>query len=160
MKKLVSLLLVVAMVLAMTACGGKEKVTAKIIEVDLTEEQYGILQSLVDEAYDQFVEIICTGRGMKEETVRTLGDGRIYSAKQALEHKLIDAIGSMDDAKAALVKDKKVAKDILYYAPEDDGTFMSALYGAVQGLKPRSEMELATDIMENNGNGVLKYYAN
>ena len=40
MKKLVSLLLVVAMVLAMTACGGKEKVTAKIIGVDLTEEQY------------------------------------------------------------------------------------------------------------------------
>ncbi len=128
--------------------------------LDLTDEQYGILQSLVDEAYDQFVKIICTGRGMKEETVRTLGDGRIYSAKQALEHKLIDAIGTMDDAKAALAKDKNVAKDILYYAPEDDGTFMSALYGAVQGLKPRSEMELATDIMENNGNGVLKYYAN
>ena len=40
MKKLVSLLLVAAMVLSMVACGGKEKVTAKIIEVDLTEEQY------------------------------------------------------------------------------------------------------------------------
>ena len=39
MKKLVSLLLVAAMVLSMVACGG-EKVTAKIIEVELTEEQY------------------------------------------------------------------------------------------------------------------------
>lgn len=40
MKKLVSLLLVVAMVLSMVACGGKEKVTAKIIDVELTTEQY------------------------------------------------------------------------------------------------------------------------
>jgi polar amino acid transport system substrate-binding protein len=40
MKKLVSLLLVAAMVLSMVACGGKEKVTAKIIEVELTDEQY------------------------------------------------------------------------------------------------------------------------
>lgn len=41
MKKLLSLLLVVAMVLAMTACGGKEeKVTAKIIDLELTQEQY------------------------------------------------------------------------------------------------------------------------
>ena len=40
MKKIVSLLLVAAMVLSMVACGGKEKVTAKIIDVELTTEQY------------------------------------------------------------------------------------------------------------------------
>ena len=40
MKKLVSLLLIAAMALSMVACGGKEKVTAKIIDVDLTSEQY------------------------------------------------------------------------------------------------------------------------
>ena len=32
--------------------------------LDLTQEQYDILQSLVDEAYDQFVGIVSTGRGM------------------------------------------------------------------------------------------------
>ncbi len=40
MKKLVSLLLVAAMVLSMVACGGKETVTAEVIDVDLTTEQY------------------------------------------------------------------------------------------------------------------------
>lgn len=40
MKKLVSLLLVAAMALSMVACGGKEKATAKIIDVELTTEQY------------------------------------------------------------------------------------------------------------------------
>lgn len=127
--------------------------------LDLTDDQYTILQTLVDEAYDQFVEIICAGRGMDDATVRALGDGRIYSAKQAMELKLVDAIGSMEDAKAALTKDKEISEDILYYAPENDNLFMSTLYGMAQQLKPQSDMELATDIMENNGNGVLKYYA-
>ena len=42
MKKLLSFLLVAVMVLAMTACGGKEeeKITAKIIDLELTQEQY------------------------------------------------------------------------------------------------------------------------
>ena len=45
--------------------------------LDLTEEQYNILQSLVDEAYSQFIEIVCDGRDMDEKTVRSLADGRL-----------------------------------------------------------------------------------
>ena len=40
MKKLVSALLVIACVVAMAACGKKEAVTAKVIDVELTQEQY------------------------------------------------------------------------------------------------------------------------
>lgn len=40
MKKLVSLLLAVVCVLSMTACGSEEAVTAKVIDIDLTSEQY------------------------------------------------------------------------------------------------------------------------
>ena len=64
---------------------------------ELTEEQRGILQGLVDEAYDQFVSIIVAGRNLSEARVRELADGRIYSAKQALEADLIDGICTFDD---------------------------------------------------------------
>lgn len=128
--------------------------------LDLTEEQFAILQSLVDEAYNQFVEIICTGRKMEDATVRTLADGRIYSANQALEHQLIDAIGTMEDVKATLEEKNKLSEDITYHTPESGASdFMSVLYGMAMQLKPESDTELATDIMENSGNGVLKYYA-
>lgn len=128
--------------------------------LELTEEQYAILQSLVDEAYDQFVEIVCTGRNMDDAMVRVLADGRIYSAKQAAEHKLIDAVGSLEDAKAALVKKAELPEDIYYHEPESGTTdMMSSFYYMARKLKPQSDIELATDIMENNGNGVLKYYA-
>lgn len=130
------------------------------VGLELTQEQYGILQSLVDEAYDQFVDIVCTGRGMDETTARTLSDGRIYSAKQALDNQLIDAIGSFEDAQAALASKEKIEEDVVYYAPVDTTTdWMSSLYYLASQLKPQSDTELATDIVENNGNGVLKYYA-
>ena len=53
---------------------------------ELTEEQREILQSLVDESYDQFVGIVSKGRKMKEDKVRELADGRLYSALQAKEN--------------------------------------------------------------------------
>ena len=51
----------------------------------LTEEQQAIYQSLVDEAYDQFVDIVVEGRNMSLKRAKELADGRIYTAKQAAE---------------------------------------------------------------------------
>jgi protease-4 len=128
--------------------------------LDLTDEQYDILQSLVDEAYDQFVGIVSTGRGLDETTVRKLADGRIYSAKQAKEKQLIDEIGSLEEEKTAFTQELGCDSSIEFYAPENTvGNFFSTIFGAVKSIMPKSEVELATDIVENKGNGVLKYYA-
>ena len=72
---------------------------------DMTDEQRSIMQSLVDDSYNRFVKAVMDGRKMDEATVRTLGDGRIYSANQALENGLIDKIGSLDDAIDAMRND-------------------------------------------------------
>lgn len=128
--------------------------------LDLTDEQYNILQSLVDEAYDQFIEIVCKGRGMDEITVRGLADGRIYSAKQALNAGLLDEIGSLQDEKEALIKEAGCSEDVTFHVPKSDiDDFFSLLFSKAEKLVPKSELELATDIIENKGNGVLKYYA-
>ena len=64
---------------------------------EMTKEERAILQSLVDEAFEQFVEIVADGRKMPIEDVKKLADGRIYTAKQALEAKLIDEIAGYDE---------------------------------------------------------------
>jgi len=56
----------------------------------------------VDEAYEQFVEIVAEGRKMTVEEVKRIADGRILSAKQALELNLIDEIATYDEVKEAL----------------------------------------------------------
>ena len=70
----------------------------------LTEEQKAIMQSISDECYDQFVSIVAKERGLQYNTVCKLSDGRIYTAKQALDHKLIDAIDSWENMLCSLAE--------------------------------------------------------
>lgn len=129
--------------------------------LELTKEQRGILQSLVDEAYDQFVGIVADGRKIDKSAVKKIADGRIYSAKQAKEINLVDEVGSLKDEKKAFAKEAGFSEDITYYTPEKDSLsgMFSSIFGAVKDIVPKSDIDLAEDIVQNNGNGVLKYYA-
>lgn len=126
--------------------------------LDLTDEQYDILQSLVDEAYDQFVQIVSDGRSMDVDTVKPIADGRIYSAKQALDNGLIDEIGSLQDEKTAMTQALAVSDEIKFFEPKTS-SYMRGLFGMLKEIQPKSDSELAVEIMENQGKGVLKYYA-
>jgi protease-4 len=65
---------------------------------DLTTEERKILQSIVDESYDEFVSVIVQGRDLSEERVREIADGRVYSGEQAKELGLVDSFGGLDEA--------------------------------------------------------------
>ncbi len=67
----------------------------------MTPEERTILQNMVNEMYNQFVQTIAAGRKMDVEKVKTLADGRVYTGKQALELGLVDEIGNYYDALAA-----------------------------------------------------------
>ncbi|MFO1053356.1 MAG: signal peptide peptidase SppA [Planctomycetota bacterium] len=71
----------------------------------MTDEERGILRSIVDELYDRFVGVVVDGRsGLTREQVEKLADGRIYSAKQALDNGLVDEIGTAEVAWSELAK--------------------------------------------------------
>src|SRR6266705_100559 len=55
-------------------------------------------QAVTDSLYGQFVEKLAESRRLGLETARKVADGRIYTAQQALDLKLIDRIGYMPDA--------------------------------------------------------------
>ena len=71
----------------------------------LTEEQNAIYQSIVAESYDRFIEVVMQGRNLDEAVVRTLADGRIFTAAQALQHGLIDGVEPFDDTLARMTAD-------------------------------------------------------
>lgn len=109
----------------------------------------------------QFVGIVADGRKMDKSAVKKIADGRIYSAKQAKEINLVDEVGSLKDEKKAFAKEAGFSEDITYYTPEKDSLsgMFSSIFGAVKDIVPKSDIDLAEDIVKNNGNGVLKYYA-
>lgn len=127
--------------------------------LDLTEEQYDILQSLVDDAYDQFIGIVSESRSIDLETLKPIADGRIYTTKQAKENGLIDEEGSLQDEKAAMISEWGLPSDITFFEPKTSNLMMSSLFGMADQIRPKSDTELAVEIMENEGKGVLKYYA-
>lgn len=64
----------------------------------LTAEEREILQSMVDDIFHQFVDVVAAGRGMTREEVLELADGRIFTGRQAQEAGLVDSIGNFYDA--------------------------------------------------------------
>ena len=66
----------------------------------LTDQERAVLQTTVDDVYNQFVDTIFEARGDKltRAEVVELADGRIFSGKQALESKLLDRLGNLPDA--------------------------------------------------------------
>jgi len=80
----------------------------------LTDEEKKIFQNLIDTMFNRFIDVVDEGRAtLTREEIRTLADGRVFTAKEALEKKLIDQIGYMDDAielakKEAGIKDANV----------------------------------------------------
>ena len=65
---------------------------------DVTPEEREIFQGLIDESYDEFVRVISEGRGLPEDRVRELADGRVYSGLQAEELGLVDELGDLETA--------------------------------------------------------------
>lgn len=67
-------------------------------ERQMTDEERGIIQIMVDDIYNQFVDVVSEGRKMDKEQVRKLADGRIYTGNQAKQLGLVDELGNMYDA--------------------------------------------------------------
>jgi protease IV len=64
----------------------------------MTEDEIKLWQTVVDQAFDGFVRVVAQGRGLPEDKVRQIGDGRIYNGKQAQELGLVDQLGYLEDA--------------------------------------------------------------
>ncbi|MDD7464164.1 MAG: signal peptide peptidase SppA [Anaerococcus sp.] len=86
---------------------------------DMTDEQKKYFQDLADSAFGRFVKVVADGRGMKEDEVKKLADGRVYDGSQAVKNGLVDEIGDMEKAindisKKAKLNDPKVIKRTNY----------------------------------------------
>lgn len=65
---------------------------------DLTDEERALFQAMLDEVYEDFVQIVAKGRGLPEQQVRELADGRIFTGLQAQRLGLVDELGNLPRA--------------------------------------------------------------
>ena len=65
---------------------------------ELTPEEEEIMQGMVDEYYEQFIDVVAERRGLSEDDVRRLATGQLYSGTKAKELGLVDELGDLDTA--------------------------------------------------------------
>jgi len=78
----------------------------------LTDEARAATQELVMDIYQFFLDLVADRRGLNDTEVRTLGDGRVYTGRQALRNGLIDAIGNESAAIDWLREERDVTRNL------------------------------------------------
>lgn len=104
---------------------------------EMTPEEKAYFQSLIDNMHTQFVKAVAEGRKMKEDDVRSIASGRVWTGEQALDLKLIDQIGDFQDcvedtAKAVGIK----GEPTLVHPEKERKTLLDVLFGDATELLP------------------------
>ena len=128
----------------------------------LTEEQKDIYQGLVDDAFDKFVAVVAEGRDMTDAEVRKIADGRVYTAGQALENGLIDAVGELEEAYADMEDEYDLSGcDIHVMEYREETSLLDALLGLAESLESSKsdagQYEKLFELMEENGSFTVTY---
>ncbi len=66
----------------------------------LTQEFHDFVKGSIDEIYTTFINHVAEGRNMSFEAVDAIGQGRVWTGKEAIENGLVDELGNLDDAVA------------------------------------------------------------
>jgi protease-4 len=76
-----------------------------------SEAEKAVMDNIYD-VYDYFTELVSKRRNLDLDFVRKIADGRVYSAKLAMQYKLIDEIGNEDSAIKWLEEKKDIPKNL------------------------------------------------
>lgn len=79
------------------------------------------LQKMIEQGYDTFTKRVADGRGMSQDSVKLIAEGRVWTGEQGLKIGLVDELGNLDDAIAYAAKmiESKEYHTVSYPAEED-----------------------------------------
>lgn len=123
-----------------------------------TDEEKAMVQEMINESYEAFVDVIEQGRGMSEADVKKVADGRILGGSQAIEAGLVDVIGGLEDTIAAIRADYGLENAELFEYESSFGDLTSLLGVKISSLfGPTPEEQFLTKFMSSNGGPRMMY---
>ena len=109
----------------------------------LDEAEKSMLQSYVDRGYDLFVKRVADGRRLTEARVREIAQGRVYTGEDALKIRLVDRLGTLDDAVAEAAKRAKASEYGTVHYPKQKTWFEQLVEEKTGGYVEAQLRELA-----------------
>ncbi|MER2191076.1 MAG: signal peptide peptidase SppA [Solibacillus sp.] len=123
-----------------------------------TEAELAMVQEMIDEMYEDFVDVIEQGRGMTEAEVKKVADGRILGGTQALNAGLVDVIGNEAATIEALRADFNLQDAALFSYASDSDDWASLLGMKVGSMfLPSIESQYITKIISSTDSPRMMY---
>ncbi len=119
-----------------------------------TSEEAERLQGLIDEIYDNFVQVVAKGRSMTEEAVRELATGEVMTGQRGIEAGLVDRIGDYTDALQAAAEAGGTRPRARILQPRR--SLSQRLFGGRASVEAESLTEFAAVLQRLMGGGI--YY--
>lgn len=119
-----------------TIKGGEFKDTPSLFQ-PMSEAGRAVVQSVVDDSYRWFVEILADRRGLAPDQAHLLGNGRVFTGRQALEAGLIDEIGAAADARRWLDRRHGISTELPQrnvFAPDEGDNWLGQLLGLARKM--------------------------
>ena len=122
---------------------------------EMTPEERLIVQELVDDIYNQFIDVIVRDRKLPREQVVAIADGRVFSGRKAKEYGLVDQLGNMAAAAklASVLAGKNGKYDLVFPKKTGRGVFDLMFDSAANSLN-----QAIREKTETTGTGVSYLY--
>ncbi len=92
-----------------------------------TDEEKAMMQEMINDSYEVFVDVVEQGRGMSEADVKAVADGRILGGSQAVKAGLVDELGGLEDTIESLRADYGLQNATLFEYQNDSGGLISLM---------------------------------
>ena len=128
---------------------------------EMTEEERNMLQEMLNDSYEDFVDIIEEGRNMTEAEVKKVADGRILNGRQAVEAGLADETGFLEDVVQAIKTDYNLENaEVFEYGYSQNFSSLFAMKAqSLLGIDMESKL-IAKLISDNNAPRMMYLYGN
>ena len=114
---------------------------------EMTPEERVYLQSLIDNMHGQFIHAVAEGRGAKDEDIKKIADGRVWTGQQAVALKLIDQIADFRGAVKDTAKSVGIKGEANLVRPvKPKRTLSDLLFGDVTEFLPDKAKMLETHV--------------
>ncbi len=125
----------------------------------MRDDERAYVQDLVNRMYDRFLGIVAGARGVPKDVLKgTVADGRVVTGRQALEAKLVDQIGYLEDAYALAMDLAKVpGATVVKYHSAPGLLSALGLAGARAAVPARVEVDLTAGLRPKLQPGLLYY---
>ncbi|MFH0975834.1 MAG: signal peptide peptidase SppA [Spirochaetota bacterium] len=119
---------------------------------ELNPDERDLLQEMIDSSYMKFLKDVSLGRNTPISDIKPYADGRVFNGETALKYKLIDGIGTYQDAIDKAKSLAKLPKDAPVY--DQTGSPFEQILMSIEGALGKKSFE---DTLKQKNYSMIEY---